>query len=481
MWQPILMINGYIISIMGLSMLIPAAYDHYIIKSGDNSFIAAAIITIFIGLGLFLSNRGKISKISLRQGYLITALSWFLCAMFSTLPIMLQGSMGGFHNAVFEVFSGISGTGATILTDIESMPRSTLLWRSMLNALGGIGIVIFAVALLPFLGIGGMQIFQRENSDFDNKFMPKFSYIAKRIIFVFMLLTGLCCLALKLSGMDWFDAVNHSFTSVATGGFSTKNESIGAFHSAKIEMILSVFMLLGAFPMTFYITLLQNKELKSFRTPQVFFFLKTVALAVFVLICWLIYTKKYGFIDAIRYAIFNVISVITTTGYSSANYLEWGSFAVVLFFLISFCGGCTGSTAGSIKMFRWEILLAYMKRNLVSASEPSRVLPVKIDEKTVGDGIIASVYIYMSAFFLTAEVGVLLISASGVDIWTSMAAVSACITNVGPGVAEQIGPSGSFAEFSPYVKYVLSVMMMLGRLEIITVLVIFTKSFWQKS
>lgn len=481
MWQPILMINGYIISIMGLSMLIPAAYEHYIMKGDDNSFISAAIITIFIGLGLFLSNRGKISKISLRQGYLITALSWFLCAMFATLPIMLQGSMGGFHNAVFEVFSGISGTGATILTDIESMPRSTLLWRSMLNALGGIGIVIFAVALLPFLGIGGMQIFQRENSDFDNKFMPKFSYIAKRIIFVFVFLTGLCCAALKFGGMDWFDAVNHSFTSVATGGFSTKNASIGAFHSAKIEMILSLFMLLGALPMTFYITLWQNKELKSFRTPQVLFFLKTVALIIAVLVCWLVYTGKYSFIEAMRYAIFNVISVITTTGYSSADYLNWGSFAVVLFFLISFSGGCTGSTSGSIKIFRWEILLAYMRRNLVSASEPSRVLPVKVDEKPVGDGIISSVYIYLSAFFITAVVGILLISASGVDIWTSIAAVSACITNVGPGVAEQIGPSGSFADFSAYVKYVLSVMMMLGRLEIITVLVIFTKSFWQRA
>ena len=481
MWQPILMINGYIISIMGFSMLIPAAYDYYFAKSGDNSFFAAAIITIFIGLGLFLSNRGKVSKISLRQGYLITALSWFLCAMFATLPIMLQGSMGGFHNAVFEVFSGISGTGATILTDIESLPRSTLLWRSMLNALGGIGIVIFAVALLPFLGIGGMQIFQRENSDFDNKFMPKFSYIAKRIIFVFAFLTGMCCVSLKLGGMDWFDAVNHSFTSVATGGFSTKNASIGAFHSAKIEMILSLFMLLGALPMTFYITLLQNKELKSFRTPQVLFFIKTVALIVVVLAFWLIYTGRYGFVDAFRYSIFNVISVITTTGYSSANYLGWGSFAVVLFFLISFSGGCTGSTTGSIKVFRWEILLAYMKRNLVSASEPSRVLPVKIDEKTVSDGVIASVYIYLSAFFITTAIGILLLSIGGVDIWEAIAAVSACITNVGPGVAEKIGPDGSFAGFSAYVKYVLSVMMMLGRLEIITVLVIFTKSFWQRS
>ena len=481
MWQPILMINGYIISILGLSMLAPAAYDRYIAKNGDTAFISAAIITTFIGMGLFLSNRGKINKISLRQGYLITLLSWFMCGMFATLPVMLDGSISGFSNAVFEVFSGISGTGATIVTDIESLPRSMLLWRSMLNALGGIGIVIFAVALLPFLGIGGMQIFQRENSDFDNKFMPKFSYIAKRIIFVFIALTTMCCLALKFGGMGWFDAINHAFTSVATGGFSTKNDSIGAFNSFKIEMILSLFMLAGALPMTFYITLWQNKELKSFRTPQVLFFLKVVMFIIAMMAFWLVYSGRYEFLDALRYAIFNVISVITTTGYSSADYVQWGSFAVMLFFLISFCGGCTGSTTGSIKMFRWEILLAYMKRNFVSASEPKRVLPVKIDEKPVNEGVIASVYIYLSAFFSTAVIGMLLVSASGVEPWTAFAAVVACITNVGPAVVEQIGPSGSFASFSPFVKYVLSLMMMMGRLEIITVLVIFTKSFWQKS
>lgn len=480
MWQPILMINGYIISVLGLSMLLPAFYETYILGKENSVFFTAAGITAFTGLALFLSNKGKISKISIRQGYLITALSWFFCGMFGTLPFMLQGDIGDFHNAMFEVFSGISGTGATIIKDIEALPESILLWRSMLNALGGIGIVIFAVALLPFLGIGGMQIFQRENSDFDSKFMPKFSYIAKRIIMVFLLLLALCCLSLKLAGMSWFDAINHACTSVATGGFSTKNASIEAFGSAKIEMILSFFMILGALPMTFYITLWQNKELSSFRTPQVMFFLRMVAYIIILMVCWLVYSGQYGFLQALRYSIFNVISVVTTTGYFSKDYLDWGTFAVIMFFLMSFCGGCTGSTTGSIKVFRWEILLAYMKRNIISAADPNRVLPVKVGEKAVDEKIISSVYIYLCAFFATIFFGILILSVAGVDPWTAVCTVVACVTNVGPGAVPQIGPYGSFADFSPFVKYVLSVLMMMGRLEIITILVIFNKAFWQK-
>ena len=480
MWQPILMINGYIISILGLCMLIPAAYDLYFLRNGNISFAIAAGVTVFVGMGMFLSNRGKISKISIKQGYLITVLSWFLCALFASLPFLIQGSITPFCDAFFEAVSGISGTGATILPDIEKMPRSALLWRSMLNALGGIGIVIFAAALLPFLGIGGMQIFQRENSDIDNKFMPKFSYIAKRIIAVFLSLILLCCVCLHYAGMDWFDAVNHAMTAVATGGFSTKNDSIAFFASPKIEFVLCVFMVLGALPMTFYVMIWQNRELKSFRTPQIMFFLKTLAVLTVMLFCWLVYTHRYGFFDALRYALFNVISVVTTTGYSSADFLQWGSFAVAVFFIISFCGGCTGSTAGSVKILRWEILWAYMKKNLISAAEPNRIIPLKVGEKNVDDKVVSSVYVFLSAFGLTAVVGIMLLAISGTDLFTSIGAVTAAITNVGPGVVKKIGPKGNYAEFCAFAKYVLSAMMMLGRLEIITVLVIFSRSFWQK-
>jgi len=480
MWQPILMINGYIISILGLCMLVPAAYDYYFLRIKDFSFATVAAITIFIGMGLFLSNRGKINKISIRQGYLITVLSWFMCTLFAALPFLFQGSIPYFCDAFFETVSGISGTGATILTDIEKMPRSALLWRSMLNALGGIGIVIFAVALLPFLGIGGMQIFQRENSDSDNKFMPKFSYIAKRIIAVFLTLIGICCLCLHFSGMSWFDAVNHAMTAVATGGFSTKNDSIAFFASPKIEAILTVFMIFGALPMTFYVMIWQNRELKSFRTPQIAFFLEILALLIITFMIWLVFTRRYGFLDALRYASFNVVSIVTTTGYASTDFLQWGSFAIVLFFLISFCGGCTGSTTGSVKVLRWEILFAYMRKNLISAAEPNRVIPLKVGEKNISDGVVSSVYVFLSALGITAVAGILLLSLGGTDIMTSISAVAATITNVGPAVVESIGPKGNYAAFSPFIKYVLSVIMMLGRLEIITVLVIFTHSFWKK-
>ncbi len=481
MWQAVLMVSGYIISILGLSMLFPAMYDIYFKNNFNSAFIPSAIITIFIGLGLFLSNRGKIDKISLTQGYLITAISWFSCGIFASLPFALYNVTPTLTDAIFESFSGISGTGATIFSNVETLPHSILLWRSMLNALGGIGIVVFAVALLPFLGIGGMQMFQRENSDFDNKFMPKFSYIAKRIIIIFVLLICSCLLTLKFLGMSWFDATNHALTAVSTGGFSTKNNSIAYFDNVWIEIALSLFMIFGALPMTFYITLWQNKDLKSFRISQVIFFLKTTCWIIFLMIIWLVFSNKYEFLQAIRYAIFNVISIITTTGFSSANYLNWGSFAIILLFFATFIGGCTGSTSGSIKAFRWEILLAYIKRSLLCATEPNRVLLLKINEKVVSDTIVTSVYIYLTAFMLTAVTGVLLLGATGIDIWLAIDTIISCITNVGPGIVEQIGPNGNFADFSSFIKYILAIIMILGRLEIITILVIFTKSFWRKN
>ena len=276
MWQPIFMISGYFMSILGLSMLIPAAVDMYYTHQNWSPFVTSSIISLFIGVSLYLGNRTKIDKISIRQGYLITAVSWLALSLLSALPFMLTGTTSSWVDAVFEATSGITTTGATILTDIEKSSKAVLLWRSLLNALGGVGIVIFAVALLPFLGIGGMQIFQRESSDLNEKLMPKISYIAKRIILIYILLLALTFGGLLLAGMGKFDALNHALASVSTGGFSTKNASIGYFNNIWVELVLMLAMIAGSLPLTWYLAVLKTGQNNSFRSAQVPFFLKTL-------------------------------------------------------------------------------------------------------------------------------------------------------------------------------------------------------------
>ncbi len=481
MWQLVLMINGYFISVIGCAMLAVAGYDMYVSSSSWSLFLNSALFTMFIGLSLFLSNRTSTNSISMRQGYLLTTTSWFSIGLLATLPFVMYGVVPSFHDAFFEAVSGVTGTGATIFSDVESLPRPILLWRSVLNMIGGIGVVVFASALLPFLGIGGMQIFQRENSDINDKFMPKFRYIAKRIILVYIFFLICCITCLYFAGMDMFDAVNHGFSAVATSGFSTKNNSIGYFDSPLIEAIIILFMLLSALPMTFFILLVQNKFRHSLRTVQVVAFLKIVFFTVVAMTLWLRLSGKIDdIVQAFRYAAFNVVSIMTTTGLSSTDYLAWGSFAVAAFTVIGLIGGCSGSTTGSIKIFRWQVITAFLRQTLALAVAPRRMVPLKIKQFVLGNEVVVSVLIFTTLFFLVAAFLILLLTLSGVDAFTAFAAVMGCITNVGPGVAESIGPSGSFAMFSPFVKYVLALAMLLGRLEILTILVVFTRSFWRK-
>ena len=296
MWQPIFMISGYFMSILGVSMLVPAVVDIYYTRQDWSPFITSAIISLFIGVSLYLGNRTKIEKISIRQGYLITAISWFALSMLSALPFMLTETTQNWADAIFEATSGTTTTGATILTDIEKSSKAILLWRSLLNGLGGVGIVIFAVALLPFLGIGGMQIFQRESSDLNEKLMPKISYIAKRIIIIYIILLMLTFGGLILAGMGKFDALNHALAAVSTGGFSTKNASVGYFDNVWAELVLMFGMIAGSLPLTWYLVILKNGKNNSFRSAQVPFFLKTLCFYVLFTTCWLSFSNSdYNF------------------------------------------------------------------------------------------------------------------------------------------------------------------------------------------
>ncbi len=477
MWQPVFMISGYILGILGLIMLVPAGLDFAENKEVLSPFVPAAVITVFLGLSLFLANYTKVEKISLKQAYLVTSVSWCIVGAFATLPFLFFNQSYAFVDVFFETVSGVTGTGATILSDVESLPHSILLWRSILNLLGGLGIVIFAVALLPFLGIGGMRIFQRENSDSNDKFMPKFSYIAKRIVFVYTALVVLCTVSLFWCGMDWFDAVNHAMSAIGTGGFSTKNNSVEAFDSVSIEVVIMFFMLTGSLPLTFYILLFRHGEAN--KNYQVSVFLKAVFYCSLFVSIYLFATSDYSLLQSMRYSFFSVISIMTTTGLSSVNFVEWGVWTSAVFMLLSLSGGCTGSTSGSIKIFRWQVIYAYLHKYVLSMVEPNRVIPLKVGSINPPQNVITSVFVYVFSFIISILLIGAVISLCGVDLNTSLAASVACMTNVGVGSVEIIGPNGNYAFFSAPVKYILCFAMLLGRLEVITVMVIFTRSFWR--
>lgn len=481
MWQPIFMISGYFMSILGVSMLVPAVVDIYYTRQDWSPFITSAIISLFIGVSLYLGNRTKIEKISIRQGYLITAISWFALSMLSALPFMLTETTQNWADAIFEATSGTTTTGATILTDIEKSSKAILLWRSLLNGLGGVGIVIFAVALLPFLGIGGMQIFQRESSDLNEKLMPKISYIAKRIIIIYIILLMLTFGGLILAGMGKFDALNHALAAVSTGGFSTKNASVGYFDNVWAELVLMFGMIAGSLPLTWYLVILKNGKNNSFRSAQVPFFLKILLIYILLTTLWLVYNHNhYTFWQALRLASFNVVSITTDTGFASTDYMKWGLFAQTIFLIFAVTGGCSGSTSGGVKSFRWQVIFAFFKKSIINMTEPSRIIPVKIRNMNVDTNVINSVFIFILAFGFSILALTVLVAMTGVDFTTAFSAIIGCITSAGPGVGEIVGPSGTFAPLSDFAKYVCAFAMLLGRLEVMTILVVFTRNFWRK-
>ncbi len=476
MWQPVLMINGYIIFVLGAMMLLPAAALKYFSGTADYIFLQSALAAMFLGGSLFLANYGKIKTISILQGYLITVMCWFSAALIAALPFYANGDIKTVADAVFEASSGITSTGATILQDVEAQPKSVLLWRAMLNGLGGIGIVIFAVALMPFLGIGGMHIFKKENSDTEDKFLPKVRYIAKDIILVYITLNIICASLLKFSGMNWFDAVAHALSTVCTGGFSTKNASVAYFNSPAIETIIAVFMLLGAMPLTYFVLMAKNRNLSSIASnPQVNTLLKLVFVYTLCLSAFYALSADISFARAFRRISFNLISAITTTGFTSYNFLQWGPWAATAIFVLLLHGGCTGSTSGSIKIFRWQVVAAFFKKNAINSLSPNQVAVMKTGDKVIDDSIVSSVFVLVLGFLGAIMFFTLVISFTGIDFMTSLGVVAGTITSFGPGLTESTGPLGNFAGFTPFVKLVLAFVMVLGRLEVITVVVLLSK------
>ena len=470
---------GILQIILGISMIFPIIIQ-IIFDELDSSFIGASLITIIFGTLFFLSNLDHDKKLSLQNAFLLTALSWLSIAVFSSLPFIFSNLNLSITDSFFESMSGITTTGSTIITDLNSSPKAILLWRALLQWLGGIGIIVMAITLMPIMNVGGMQLFKVSSSDASEKILPKTKEITLRLILIYLILTFLCSFFYNICGMKFFDSLTHSMTTIATGGFSNYNESIGYFNNIKIEIISMIFIILGSIPFIAYIKFLSGKKNIFYTDTQIKSFIKIIFYSILILFIYLtIFNKSFSDVS-LRSISFNVISILTGTGYVTQNFDNWGSFPLIYFLILMFIGGCAGSTACGIKIFRVQILYLFLKNQLKKIIYPRGIFIIKYDNNNVNEkfmaSIIAFIYLYIIIFFIITA----MLTLSGLDFTTSISGAATSISNVGPGLGELIGPNGNFSQLPDFSKWILSFGMILGRLELFAILVLFLPSFWIK-
>lgn len=479
-FRPIFVINGLLLLILAVTMLIPACVDLYTGSSDWIVFVVSAAITASVGGALYLAAHGEKLRIAVRTGFLLTTSCWVFLSVFAAIPFVLSELQLSFVDAFFESVSGITTTGSTVIRGLDDLPAGILLWRSLLQWMGGVGIIVVALAVMPMLQIGGMQLFRTESSDNSEKVLPRLTEIASSIGMVYVFLTAACSLAFFLAGMNWFDAIAHAMTTVATGGFSTHDASLGYFDSATIEMITVVFMLGSALPFVLYLKMLQGKSGALFKDSQVRWFLTIVFFSVTAVLANLIFLHDQDPEYAARHAIFNVVSVITGTGYASADYGGWGAFAVGLIFFLMFVGGCAGSTTCGIKVFRLQVLYATCKVQLNRLLHPNGVFISYYNGKRMPDDVPAAVLSFFFLYAICFAVLALSLKVFNLDFVTAFSGAATAISNVGPGLGDIIGPAGTFTDLQDGAKWILAIGMLLGRLELFTVLVLFVPAFWRR-
>ena len=469
---------GILQIILGISMMIPIIFQ-LIFQELDSSFIGAGIITIVFGILFSLSNLDHQKKLNLQQAFLLTALSWVSIAVFGSLPFIFSELELSVTDAFFESMSGITTTGSTIITNLDNSPKSILVWRAILQWLGGIGIIVMAITLMPIMNVGGMQLFKITSNDASEKILPKSKQISQRLIIIYSILTLLCATFYKIFGMSYFDSLTHSMTTIATGGFSNYNESIGYFQSASIEITAIIFIILGSIPFISYIKFLSGNKKIFISDSQIKSFLKIIILSIIILSIYLIFKNESISIKIFRQVTFNVVSILTGTGYVTHEFDDWGSFPLIFFLILMFIGGCAGSTACGIKIFRIQILGIFLINQLKKIIYPRGIFVNKYDNNNVDDkfmsSIISFIYLYIIIFFMITA----LLSLSGLDFITSISGAATSISNVGPGLGGIIGPNGNFSLIPDVSKWVLSLAMILGRLELFAILVLFLPSFWR--
>lgn len=454
------------------------------IHYGHNDIYAILIsagICVVTGIIFFAFTRDADRKqLGKREGYIIVSLGWLALSIFGSIPFMIYGAIPNFTDAFFETMSGFTTTGASILTNIEALPAGLLFWRSMTQWLGGMGIIVLSLAILPLLGIGGMQLFSAEVPGITkDKFHPRVKETAKRLWGIYLLLTAAETLLLMIGGLSLFDAINHAFTTMATGGFSTKNASTAYFDSAFVQYVFIVFMFFAGMNFTLHYYALHFKFEWFKRNTEFKFYASFILITAVIIVFIHRPHHTFNFEESLRQSLFHVVSLVTTTGYVSSDYENWAPFSRMIFFVLLFIGGCAGSTGGGIKFARHYLLLRNSLLELKRLVHPRAIIPVRFNEKAVSQEIIFNVQAFFIFYILLFVLGAIVLSLIGLDFLTSAGATATCLGNVGPGMGV-VGPVSNFSGLPDLSKWILSFLMLIGRLELFTVLIIFTKTFWKK-
>ncbi|MGL5336795.1 MAG: TrkH family potassium uptake protein [Enterovibrio sp.] len=476
--KAIYFVIGLILSKIAVFMYIPTITALLTGTSGFFEFALSVVITHLVAVGCIAYGKTEHFQLKIREMFVITTLVWLICCVFAALPFIFINDIS-FTDAYFETMSGVTTTGSTVLSGLDNMAPAILLWRSILQWLGGVGFIVMSVAILPFLNVGGMRLFHTESSDWSAKESPRTQTVASGIMLVYTILTALCAFAYWCAGMSPFEAINHSMTTLSTAGYSTSDNSMNNFSHAA-HWVGSFFMFAGALP---FLLLKQIVKRRSFsvliKDAQVRGFTILVLTSALATAAWLVVTKDYSVLDSLRVSIFNVISVITTTGFGLDDFSAWGPFATVIFIFLLLAGGCSGSSSGGAKIFRFQIAFALLSKQIKQLIQPSGVFIQRYNGKEISDDIVRSVVAFAITYLFSMLLLAIVLAATGLDTTTSLTGAITAVANVGPGMGAQIGPTGNFAGLSDVAKWALSIGMLMGRLEILTVLVLLIPRFWR--
>ncbi|MGR3616360.1 MAG: TrkH family potassium uptake protein [Paracoccaceae bacterium] len=477
--RPVGYVIGLLVAILGATMILPFLTDLVDGQGEWPVFLESAMLTTMTGGLIALSCQNGVRQgLTIQQTFLLTTGVWVALPIFGAIPFVLGDTQLSFVDAFFEAMSGLTTTGSTVLSGIEDLPRGILLWRGILQWLGGIGIIVVAMVFLPELRVGGMQIFRSEGFDTFGKILPRATAISSRISVIYITLTMVCALSYAASGMGAFDATVHAMTTIATGGFSNYDASFGAFGPAT-EYVAVLFMMLAALPFVRFVQIMSGHTMPLFRDSQVRTFFGTAMVLVLILTLWNMQGVVNTGEEAFRKTLFNTVSLLTGTGYASADYMVWGGFAITLLFFTGLIGGCAGSTACSIKIFRYQLLFASIKVQLQRIRSPNGVFTPRYAGRAVGPDVLSSVMSFFVFFVVTLGVIACALSLTGLELTTALSGAAAALANIGPGFGDQIGPAGNFAGLNTTAKWILIAAMLIGRLELLAVYAILTVRFWR--
>ena len=477
--KTVFFIIGSLLIILGLFMLVPYGVQIFY-RENSHSFLASSLVTILIGVIFVLGNLQEQYQLNLKQTFLFSTFAWIAVAFFGSIPFILSDLNFSFSDSFFESMSGITTTGSSVITDLNNTPKSILIWRAIMQWLGGVGIIVMAITVLPLLKVGGMQLFRVGSSDRPEKILPRTSQVAVIIISTYLILTISCSFFYKIFGMNFFDSIAHAMTTIATGGFSTHNESIGYFKNPNIEVVATIFIILGSIPFISYLKFIKGNKKIFIEDVQIRGLVYLFILSAIIMFLYLFFNDNSSLlIEKIRISSFNVVSILSGTGYVTNDFSLWGKFPLIFFLFLMFIGGCAGSTACGIKIFRFQLLFLFINNQIKKLIYPNSIFILKYNNQKITDSYMNSVIVFVFAYLFIFVLIAMLLSITGLDFLSAISGAATSISNVGPGLGDVIGPNGNFKSIPDISKWILSFGMLLGRLELFAVLILFFPSFWR--